>query len=112
MSNSWDDRRRALEEEYIDRQNKAALESLAQRSESLLTESPLKSPVTGKPMSREQILGITIDRCPESGGVWLDKGELEALLDRASQGDTNNPNVNQDPNVNWLQQFWLLVTGK
>jgi len=112
MSNSWDDRRRALEEEYIERQNNAALESLARKSESLLTESPLKSPVSGKPMTREQILGVTIDRCTESGGIWLDKGELEALLDRASQGDTIVQSANQSTTVNWLQQFWLRVTGK
>jgi Zn-finger nucleic acid-binding protein len=112
MSNSWDDRRRALEEEYIERQNKAALESLARKSESHLAESPLKSPVSGKPMTREQILGVTIDRCTESGGIWLDKGELEALLDRASQGDTIDKNANQSATVNWLQQFWLRVTGK
>jgi hypothetical protein len=105
MSNSWDDRRRALEEEYIERQNNAALKSLAQKSEHL-TESPLKSPVTGNPMAREQILGVTIDRCSESGGIWLDKGELEAIIDRARQGETNN----QD--ASWLQQFWMLVTGK
>jgi len=112
MSNSWDDRRRALEEEYIERQNKAALESLARKSESPLTESPLISPISGKPMTREQILGVTIDRCTESGGIWLDKGELEALLDRASQGDTIDQSANQSTTVNWLQQFWLSVTGK
>lgn len=111
MSNSWDDRRRALEEEYIERQNIAALESLAQKSGSLLTESPLKSPVSGKPMVREQILGVTIDRCPESEGIWLDKGELEAILDRSRQ-DTSDQGDNTDTSSNWLQQFWSLVSGK
>jgi Zn-finger nucleic acid-binding protein len=34
--------------------------------------------------------GIEIDRCPVSGGVWLDRGELEKLLEavqRAAASD-------------------------
>ena len=26
--------------------------------------------------------GIEVDRCPQCDGVWLDKGELEAILER------------------------------
>jgi len=29
--------------------------------------------------------GIEIDRCPVSGGIWLDKGELEKLLAMAQE---------------------------
>jgi Zn-finger nucleic acid-binding protein len=29
--------------------------------------------------------GIEIDRCPVSGGVWLDRGELEKLLGAVQQ---------------------------
>jgi Zn-finger nucleic acid-binding protein len=29
--------------------------------------------------------GIEIDYCPKCGGVWLDHGELENLLEKASQ---------------------------
>jgi Zn-finger nucleic acid-binding protein len=29
--------------------------------------------------------GIEIDYCPKCGGVWLDHGELESLLEKASQ---------------------------
>jgi Zn-finger nucleic acid-binding protein len=41
----------------------------------------LVSPIDGKtPMQQIVRDGIEIDRCPVSGGVWLDKGELEKLL--------------------------------
>ncbi len=41
----------------------------------------LVSPIDGKtPMQQIVRNGIEIDRCPVSGGVWLDKGELEKLL--------------------------------
>ena len=30
--------------------------------------------------------GIALDRCQECGGVWLDKGELEAIVRKISRG--------------------------
>lgn len=41
----------------------------------------LVSPIDGEtPMQRIVRDGIELDRCPVSGGIWLDKGELERLL--------------------------------
>lgn len=41
----------------------------------------LVSPIDGQtPMQQIIRDGIEIDRCPVSGGVWLDRGELEKLL--------------------------------
>jgi Zn-finger nucleic acid-binding protein len=41
----------------------------------------LVSPIDNQtPMQQIRRDGIEIDRCPISGGVWLDKGELEKLL--------------------------------
>jgi hypothetical protein len=75
MSDGLDERRKALEESYFDKENKQKLEELSKKG----TENRL-SPVTGKPMIREVIHGVTIDRCEDSKGVWLDAGELEELV--------------------------------
>ncbi len=40
----------------------------------------LTSPIDGSPMKPVHRFGIEIDVCPTSGGIWLDKGELEKLL--------------------------------
>ena len=40
----------------------------------------LTSPIDGSPMKQINRFGIELDICPTSGGVWLDKGELEKLL--------------------------------
>ena len=40
----------------------------------------LTSPIDGSPMKQIVRNGIEIDMCPTTGGVWLDKGELEKLL--------------------------------
>jgi hypothetical protein len=38
------------------------------------------SPIDGQPMKQINRFGIEIDVCASSGGIWLDKGELEKLL--------------------------------
>ena len=38
------------------------------------------SPIDGSPMRQIHRYGIEIDVCPTSGGIWLDKGELEKLM--------------------------------
>lgn len=37
--------------------------------------------------------GIEIDYCPDCRGVWLDRGELDKIIERSSQ---NSRNVQQD----------------
>ncbi|MEI6303938.1 MAG: zf-TFIIB domain-containing protein [Betaproteobacteria bacterium] len=39
-------------------------------------------PDTGLVMSDRQ--GVEIDYCPQCRGVWLDRGELDKLIERAS----------------------------
>ena len=36
-------------------------------------------PVDDFTLAQESYEGVTIDRCPHCGGVWLDAGELEAI---------------------------------
>lgn len=76
MNDSWDDRRKAKEDEYFAKENLKALERLKTRTGSEIR----KSPITGEPMEQVTIMGVVVDRCPKSGGVWLDKGELEQLM--------------------------------
>ena len=40
----------------------------------------MTSPIDGSPMRQINRFGIEIDVCPTSGGIWLDKGELEKLM--------------------------------
>ena len=77
MSNTWDEMRQAKENEYFERKNKEALERLAHKKDS----APRLSPVTGKPMDQIVLHGVVIDRCPTTGGIWLDAGELDQLVE-------------------------------
>lgn len=40
----------------------------------------LTSPIDGSPMKQINRFGIELDVCPTSGGIWLDKGELEKII--------------------------------
>lgn len=76
MNDSWDERRRAQEEGYFETLNKQAMARLALKK----TQPARLSPVTGKPMEQITIMGTVVDRCVDSGGIWLDNGELEQII--------------------------------
>lgn len=40
----------------------------------------ITSPIDGAPMRQINRYGIEFDVCPTTGGIWLDKGELEKLI--------------------------------
>jgi len=61
----------------------------------------LPSPINGKPMQLEKVLGITIARCPESGGIWLDARELERLISSSHQSLASS-----------IKDFFELVLGR
>lgn len=70
------------EQEYFKQQDLDLLAELrARNAKARAAEAQVRrSPVTGEPMVQKAFHGVTIDVCPTSGGVWLDAGELEALM--------------------------------
>lgn len=56
----------------------------------------LISPIDGSPMRQISRYGIEIDVCPASGGIWLDKGEIEklmAIIKEEAMNDRQSPYV-------------------
>lgn len=47
----------------------------------------MKCPVDGEILTISERSGIEIDYCPQCRGVWLDRGELDKLIDRATPYD-------------------------
>lgn len=82
MADSWDDMRRAKEEQFFDEQNKAALARLKTRK----AAAARLCPICSKSMEQRALMGVIIDVCPGNDGVWLDNGELEEIM-KASGGD-------------------------
>lgn len=46
------------------------------------TGDPLRCPTCGARLVELERSGILIDACPECRGVWLDRGELDRILER------------------------------
>jgi hypothetical protein len=46
----------------------------------------MKCPKCGSDLDQEEFHGVTIERCPEDGGIWLDAGEVEQLIDEKTPG--------------------------
>jgi uncharacterized protein len=49
----------------------------------------MKCPNCKVPLVMTDRSGIEIDYCPECRGVWLDRGELDKIIERSSQNVKN-----------------------
>lgn len=47
----------------------------------------MKCPVDNATLVMAERSGIEIDYCPECRGIWLDRGELDKIMERASGGE-------------------------
>ncbi len=47
----------------------------------------MQCPVDGTTLAMSERSGIEIDYCPECRGVWLDRGELDKIIERATNDD-------------------------
>ena len=56
-------------------------------------EGPMACPVDGATLVMSERSGIEIDYCPTCRGVWLDRGELDKIIERnnASQVQPQQP---------------------
>ncbi len=91
MSDIFDDRKKALEEDYFRRKEREAVEKLREK---MAAEQQAEATEAARPdcprghgkLTLVTFEGVEIDRCDECGGVWLDKGELERLRQKEGGG--------------------------
>ena len=48
----------------------------------------MKCPKCNQPLVMSERQGVEIDYCPECRGVWLDRGELDKILERSAAGES------------------------
>ena len=48
-------------------------------------QGPMNCPVDGTTLVMSERSGIEIDYCPTCRGVWLDRGELDKIIERNAQ---------------------------
>ncbi|MCA1591483.1 MAG: zf-TFIIB domain-containing protein [Acidobacteria bacterium] len=102
MTDIFDERRKGLEEEYIHRRDREALEHLRAALREAAQERGEAAAImqcprcTGK-LHEVSAEGLHLDRCDTCHGIWLDAGELVHLIsneDRAGAAER------------WLRVFW------
>ncbi len=106
MTDAWDDRRKALEDEYFRRKEQETLEKLraemktsaeaaaeaAQEATAAAAAGTMDCPRCGHKLTEVKHADIKVDRCTACKGWWLDAGELEQLTTREDSG--------------WFTRFW------
>jgi len=102
MSDSLDERRKALENDYFQKKSQEALERIAHRQED---QEKRKSPITGEPLEQITIMGVIVDQCPSSKGIWLDAGELEQILSAVKEQESES-------GKNLIADFFATLSGK
>ena len=87
MPDTWDDRKRALEEDYFHRKEKEAIERMRamRAAEGALPPGSSARRCDGTLMEIDYEV-VKIDRCEKCNGVWLDSGELEQLTKQEDSG--------------------------
>ncbi len=97
-----DKKERAEENRFFAERDRELIEQLrrkkAEEEEELFRELVhLRCPRCGARLGQREVHEVTIDECPECQGIWLDKGELEAL--------------SQHRGGEWVGQFMQRLAG-
>lgn len=87
MSEIFDERRKALEEDYFRRKERETLDKLRQELAAEAAQAGGRQcPLGHGALTEVQHGSVVIDRCEKCGGIWLDKGELEAMTKNEQGG--------------------------
>jgi Zn-finger nucleic acid-binding protein len=57
----------------------------------------MKCPLDGSELAMSERHGIEIDYCPKCRGVWLDRGELDKIIERATPDEPAAPQAAREP---------------
>ncbi|WP_299609524.1 zf-TFIIB domain-containing protein [uncultured Tateyamaria sp.] len=59
----------------------------------------MQCPIDGTQLVITDRSGVEIDYCPQCRGVWLDRGELDKIIDRASAYSAPPPPPQAEPQM-------------
>jgi hypothetical protein len=77
------EKRKAEEDTYFAEQDRAKLEKLRQAAGQPTWAG--MCPRCLVKLNQREHHDVQIDECPKCGGLWLDKGELQALIEREDE---------------------------
>ena len=101
MSKQWDEREKALENEYFRAKEKELIEKLhAKRAKQKAAASAMHCPRCDGTLIANTFEDVQIDKCNKCSGIWLDPLELELLV------------LKRQHNDGWVLRMWKSVMGE
>lgn len=84
MVDIWEERKKALENEYFYKKEKEQIEKMkmAAREQLVREMSRNRCPKCGQALQALTFRGVPLDKCTDCGGVWLGPRDLRALAER------------------------------
>lgn len=55
----------------------------------------MKCPIDGTELQMTERQGVEIDYCPKCRGIWLDRGELDKIIEKVSPPERVKPEVDR-----------------
>lgn len=62
-----------------------------------MTHPNMTCPVCAVPLTMSERQNVEIDYCPQCRGVWLDRGELDKIIERAAAETAPPPSPQPEP---------------
>lgn len=84
MKDAWEDRKKALENEYFHRQEQKLINQMKQEAESNLVKAHCHNhcPKCGESLEPITFRDVPLDRCSGCHGVWLGPNDLKKLAEK------------------------------
>lgn len=84
MKDAWEDRKKALENEYFHRQEQKLLDKMKHEAEDNLVKAHCHNhcPKCGEKLEPMTFRDVPLDRCSGCGGVWLGPNDLKILAEK------------------------------
>ncbi|HWP59354.1 MAG TPA: zf-TFIIB domain-containing protein [Candidatus Acidoferrales bacterium] len=99
MANKWDERKKALEDEYFVKKEKELIAKLKakQATDKEAEGKPwyMRCPKCGEPLKERSFTKVVVDQCTGCGGIWFDPGEVEQVAKKDEAG--------------WLGKLWQKI---
>jgi uncharacterized protein len=84
MSDAWEERKKALENEYFHKKEQELLRKMKNEAEETLAHNYCKNrcPKCGEKIEPVTFRGVPLDKCPGCGGIWLGPNDLKMLAEK------------------------------
>ena len=77
---------RAKEDIYFAERDREVLEKLRRQLRKVESAEAHSCPKCPSKLESYSFEGFAVDRCHECGGIWLDRGELEGIVNKIRRG--------------------------